>query len=317
MRASAFPQKWVDCAIPYGQLKKCLKKVTKELEEIGLDKETLTSLAAVQQRPSSNDTPVDSGFSYHLDVNSIDDDDDVKPPRYRPRLTIFIHLEDGVAVDAKLSPPTRDFLQKLALSNSATAGTSLSSKGSLPVPSIASSDSQNSGVTGNATDIRQVEVPLVFDAEFFGILQTDVTNIGALQEEEQAKLEGQIGILGEELGKAIEPSRGRRARGDLDIWRQIFELYLDARIFFSSRESDHGARTSTQAVEQLRWFQDQVVQRKLVQRLKLDASQAAFGNFVTINTALLSILKFQEINRLAVSKILKSMPGAHSTDDIY
>ncbi|GAW17896.1 hypothetical protein ANO14919_073640 [Xylariales sp. No.14919] len=298
-----FPQKWVDCAIPYGQLKKCLKKVTKELEEIGLDKETLTRLAADQRRHSSGNTPADLAFSYHLDVDG-QDGKAAESARFRPRLTVFVHLENGVAVDAKLSPSTRDFLQKLALSNAAVTDGALSPDNGLSVPPTASYCSQDSAAS-NATDVRQVEVPLVFDAEFFRILQTDVSNIGTLQEEEQAKLETQIAALGEELGKAVEPSRGRRAKADLDAWRQIFELYLDARVFFSSRESDHGARTSTQAVEQLHWFQDQVVQRKLVQRLRSGTSHAAFDNFVSINTALLSILKFQEINRLAVTKILK------------
>ncbi|KAF2971971.1 hypothetical protein GQX73_g1570 [Xylaria multiplex] len=298
-----FPQKWVDCAIPYGQLKKCLKKVTRELEEIGLDKETLTRLAADQQHSSSNRTPADLAFSYHLDVDG-KDGKAADPALFRPRLTVFIHLEDGVAVDAKLSPSTRDFLQKLALSNTGTIDSTLSPDSRLSVPSSASYSSHGNS-SRNVTDIRQVEVPLVFDAEFFRILQTDVSNIGTLQEEEQAKLENQIITLGEELGKAVEPSRGRRAKADLDAWRQIFELYLDARVFFSSRESDHGARTSTQAVDQLHWFQDQVMQRKLVQRLRSSTSHAAFNNFVKINTALLSILKFQEINRLAVTKILK------------
>ncbi|KAI0912411.1 SPX domain-containing protein [Ustulina deusta] len=298
LQREAFPRAWVDCAIPYGQLKKCLKKVTRELEEIGLDKETLTRLAA------DHNAPVDPGFSYHLDVDG--KVADAEFARFRPRLTVFIHLEDGIAVDAKLSPSTRDFLQKLALSNAATREGALSSASRLPVPSTMSPRSQ-AGTASNAIDIREVEVPLVFDAEFFGILQTDVSNIGTLQEEEQAKLEAQIVVLGEELGKAVEPSRGRRAKADLGVWRQIFELYLDARIFFSSRETDHGARTSTQAVEQLNWFQDQVVQRKLVQRLRSGTSHTAFDNFVRINTALLSILKFQEINHLAVTKILKSM----------
>ncbi|KAJ3558130.1 hypothetical protein NPX13_g9781 [Xylaria arbuscula] len=303
LQREAFPRRWVDCAIPYGQLKKCLKKVTKELEEIGLDKETLTHLAAHQEQPLAGNKPVDPGFSYHLDIDSEDGrgGKGVEHAHIRPRLTVFIKLEDGVAVDAKLSPSTRDFLQKLAVSNPTLTVGALS-----PVNSSSVAPSRGQGGTASsATDIRQVEVPLVFDAEFFGILQTDVSNIRTLQEEEQAKLENQIITLGEELGKAVEPSRGRRARGDLDVWRQIFELYLDARVFFSSRESDHGARTSNQAVDQLHWFQDQVVQRKLVQRLKLDTSHVAFTNFVSINTALLSILKFQEINRLAVTKILK------------
>ncbi|KAI3319961.1 RING-14 protein [Xylariaceae sp. AK1471] len=292
-----FPQKWKDCAIPYGQLKKCLKKVTKELQEIGLDKETLTQLAAGQQ-PSSDHTFTDLGFRYHLDGKAADSNSTL----FRPRLTVFVHLEDGVAVDAKLSPSTREFLQKLAL-NHKTANGALSSESTLLAPS--KTDSSTHEAVDNASNIRQVEVPLTFDAEFFEILQTDVSNIGALQKEEQAKLESQIAVLGEELGKSVEPSRGRKAKADLEVWRQIFELYLDARIFFSARESDHGARTSAQAVDQLHWFRDQVVQRKLVQRLKLSTSQTTFENFVGINAALLSILKFQEINRLAVSKILK------------
>ncbi|KAI0517682.1 RING-14 protein [Xylaria bambusicola] len=305
LQREAFPRRWVDCAIPYGQLKKCLKKVTKELEEIGLDKETLTRLAVHQQQPSSGDSnaPVDPGFKYQLAIDGRDDEcgSGGESVHFRPKLTVFVKVEDGIAVDATLSPSTREFLQKLALSSTALTTDALpladtSSVASTAPPSLTAS---------SATDIRQVEVPLVFDAEFFGILQTDVSNIRTLEEEEQTKLEGQIVALGEELGHAVEPSRGRRARGDLEVWRQIFELYLDACIFFSSRESDHGARTSTQAVEQLHWFQDQVVQRKLVQRLRLDTSHNAFNNFVSINTALLSILKFQEINRLAVTKILK------------
>lgn len=306
LQREAFPQRWVECAIPYGQLKKCLKKVTKELQEIGLDKETLTRLAADQQQPSSGDTLTDHGFSYHLDVKTIGGKA-IEPARLRPRLTVFVHLEYGIVVDAKLSPPTRDFLRKLALDNAAGADVTRSLEGTLSPPSTELLESQSLGVAGagKAVNIRQVEVPLVFDAEFFGILQTDVSNIGTLQEEEQVKLEGQIVALAEGLGKAVEPSRGRRAKADLDTWRQIFDLYLDARVFFSSRESDHGARTSAQAVDQLHWFQDQVVQRKLVQKLKLGPSQTAFANFVNINTTLLSILKFQEINRLAVTKILK------------
>ncbi|KAI1820523.1 RING-14 protein [Xylaria intraflava] len=298
LQQEGFPPKWVDCAIPYGQLKKCLKKVTKELQEIGLDRETLTQLAAGQRQPSSDPCLADLGFSYHLDV----DGKATKSVRLRPRLTVFIRVKDGMAVDAQLSPSTRDFIQKLALSNTAISGSPTSDSDVLISPT-ASFGSENAA--GHTTDVRQVEVPLVFDAEFFGILQTDVSDIGILQEEEQAKLESQITVLGERLGKAVEPSRGWRAKADMEVWRQIFELYLSACIFFSTRESDHGARTGTQAVEQLHWFQNQVVQRKLVQRLKSGTSRTAFENFVGINTALLSILKFQEINRLAVSKILK------------
>lgn len=39
-----FPNDWVQSAIPYSQLKKCLKKVQLELQGLGLDAETLRSL---------------------------------------------------------------------------------------------------------------------------------------------------------------------------------------------------------------------------------------------------------------------------------
>ena len=39
-----FPAHWVEHAVPYGQLKKCLKKVQRELQDLGLDRETLRAL---------------------------------------------------------------------------------------------------------------------------------------------------------------------------------------------------------------------------------------------------------------------------------
>ncbi|KAL7619993.1 Cystathionine gamma-synthase [Parahypoxylon ruwenzoriense] len=295
LQQEGFPQKWVDSAVPYGQLKKCLKKVTNELRELGLDKDTLAQLAAGEKDPST------VGFHYHLDGKAADS------KHFRPRLTFFIHLRDGVAVDAKLTPSTRDFLEKIA---SRTRDTSPDGPNQ-PEPAVSAeltsphSPDFSSSSGEDPLSIQRVEVPLVFDGEFFDILQTDVSNLGNLQEEEQDKLAKQITVLGQDINKATKPTRGRKARGDLETWRNIFELYLDARIFFSTRENDHGTRTSAQAVEQLRWFQSQVLSRKLIHNLKLENSRQAYSRFLNTNALLLQILKFQEINSLAVTKILK------------
>ncbi|KAI1262034.1 RING-14 protein [Xylariaceae sp. FL1019] len=286
LQREEFPQKWVDCAIPYGQLKKCLKKVTNELQELGLGKDTLAGLAESRRSDS------DLRFRYYLDGKT------GPSAHFRPRLTVFVQLKDGIAVDARLTPATREFLEKIAFEQTPD------STGNLPLVTAAPSLG-DPGSSNELGDVRQVEVPLVFDAQFFEILQTDVSNIGTLQEEEQLKLQTQITQLGQDLGRTIDPSQGRKAKADLEVWRNIFELYLDARVFFSARERDSGARTSAQAVEQLHWFQDQVVQRRLVRKLKSSSSQAAFSSFVQLNVALLSILKFREINNLAVQKILK------------
>ena len=322
-----YPQRWVDSAIPYGQLKKCLKNVIRELEDIGLGRDTLAQLASRQD-------PSELGFYYNLDGEAC------RPKHLRPRLTFFVHVQDGVVIDATLSPATRDFLEKVAAQTPTSPRSSPSPPSSPTVPMKAdaapSDGPDNAPRPGAETEapggalaaqgkadvdaperpcshtaacdtcpVQQVEVPLVFDAQFFDILQDDVLLLDSLQEEEQAKLRAQISELGLALTQTTRPSNGRRARDDLARWRDIFELYLEARVFFSTRESDHGARTSTQALQQLQWFQEEVLRRKLVQGLKLPVSREAFANFVNMNALLLLNLSFQELNQRAVAKILK------------
>ena len=44
LQQEGFPPHWVESAIPYGQLKKCIKKVEGELKSFGLEAETLRRL---------------------------------------------------------------------------------------------------------------------------------------------------------------------------------------------------------------------------------------------------------------------------------
>lgn len=297
LQRDGYPQTWIDSAIPYGQLKKCLKQVTKELQDLGLSKETLAELAAPHTATSSSSIPTDLGFAYQLDGSS---------NHLRPRLTVFVQLKNGQAVDARLSPATRTFLQNIAARESIhqspvvqPAVIDPSCATTVPV----SSEQRGEGSCRDTSDseVQQVEVPLVFDEKFFNILQTDVSNLDILQKREEEHLKKEIQSLGQEIAKVTKP-KGRKGKDDLVKWRQIFELYLESAVFFSTREMDHGERSSTQALVQLQLFQDKVLERKLTQGLR---SREAFTKFLNINTLLLSHLKFQELNKLAVSKILK------------
>lgn len=67
LEREGFPPHWVEAAIPYGQLKKCIKKVERELRSFGLDAQTLGLLipSSEQKDQNSNDgTPV--GFKYRF-----------------------------------------------------------------------------------------------------------------------------------------------------------------------------------------------------------------------------------------------------------
>lgn len=56
LREDGFPQHWVENAISYKQLKKCIKRVEKELSDIGLDASTLKQLLEHEERESSTDS---------------------------------------------------------------------------------------------------------------------------------------------------------------------------------------------------------------------------------------------------------------------
>lgn len=89
-------------------------------------------------------------------------------------------------------------------------------------------------------------------------------------------------------------------------WRQLFQLYLEAGIFFSNHELSCGIRDGRTAAKRLEWFQNQLTQKELGNLFKIPASKEALDHFVSINISLLQVLKFQELNQKAVSKILKS-----------
>lgn len=225
-----------------------------------------------------------------------------------------------MAVDASLSPETRGYLEALA----ARQGLLCSDGRGVPVdePELgnlspenvdaslvkiqdAASNSQNPHIEQAVSSIRRIEVPLTFDAEFFDLLRGDLTSLDSLQAREQKLLAEEIRALGKVVTLIASPDP-KPKKTDLYAWRELFDIYLQAGIFFSTNEADRGSRDCVTALQQLQWFQAEVVKRGLTKKFKLTASKEALDRFTRINLTLLNNLKFQEINKLAISKILKS-----------
>ena len=152
--------------------------------------------------------------------------------------------------------------------------------------------------------LRQVEIPLTFDAEFFGLLHEDVSHLDALQAEEQKSLTREIHELSKEITDLAKPTKFGKT--DMYAWRQLFDLYLQAAVFFSTQETNTGSRSTTSAAQQLEWFQSEVTKRGLVSAFRLPASHRALDKFVKINITLLRNMTFRQINQTAIDKILKS-----------
>lgn len=249
---------------------------------------------------------------------------------FRPTLTVDVLLEDDVVVDASLTPASRNFFSKIAsevergqrrtsIDTTSTGSGSGSGSGSNTPPeegveeattaagtnTLAAADAEDSHkCAGGKCRHETIELPLVFDNEFFEMLQSDVNNIDSLQNSERKNMNEEITALGNELAQVAKPRRLHKT--DMDSWRNIFELYLDAEVFFATHEQEHGARSSQAATKKLQWFQSEITKRDLVKTFKIPQSKVAFTRFLQLNSDLLKMLQFQELNQLAVHKILKS-----------
>ena len=286
-----FPSQWVDAAIPYVPLKKIIKKVRKELEEIGL-----------------NPAELAVGVTFRYDF---DDGDEI----FKPKLTLYYEGDLDEPVDGTLSALPRDYLTAAVAKWGKDSSGFKMDVDPRSVDQLKSSISDDPKPTdhlqnltrtnsGNDSHKCRVEIPMTFDAQFFGLLQEDVFILDNIHMNEQKAMTEQIMALSKDMTLLTSPSKFRKT--DMYRWRVLFDIYLQAQIFFSTREQDHGSRCSVAAKRQLLWFQSEVTKRGLHESFKLPASVQAFSRFVAINATLLQHLRYQEINHKAIGKILKS-----------
>lgn len=278
LAADRYPQHWVEKAVPYRQLKKILGKVREELIRNGYTPETLQQL--LQKHDAEYRLETDSS---HL---------------LKPKLVVrpgIRALPSPTATEPSSKEP-----RKLAQVEAEGLSTSTQPD--------ASSSNGNGHVNDSSDPDEWVKIPLDSDARFFSILQTDVEELDTLQEAERKAMNDQIHVLGSEIAEVARPRKGlvRLSKSDLYRWREIFELYLAAEVFFSTTEAEGGLRKSEAARKQLVWFQEEVNKRQLPQKFKVEASAVAYNQFLALNATLLQNLRFQELNQTAVTKIIKS-----------
>ena len=223
----------------------------------------------------------------------------------------MINPADGSPIDAWLSPATREYLRTLAESSGSSS--SEHSGGNSPVSdhqgrsSLEEDGDSGCGISDKPIDALEgyqtVEIPLHSDSEFFQILKKEMLALSDLQERERVDLSQQVIQLGQEI-EMVATSSKKRSKATLYTWRDIFRLYTESQVFFSTGEIDSGQRTVTTAQHQLEKFQETLSQDRRICKLGQE-SQMVLAKFMRINAMLLQNLKFQDINRTALIKILK------------
>ncbi len=304
LAADSFPQHWVDKAIPYRQLKKLLGKVREELIKKGYDPDKLHQLLTDHNaeyrletdasrllrpklvvRPSLGSTPAETTPEPCPEPSPEPTQELIKEPTPEP----------APEPEAETTPKPRTLAEVFSASGRAGSTHSLDP----------GDDDGHGDIPG---DDEWVKIPLNSDGRFFSLLQSDVSELDTLQDEERQSMNDKIHLLGAEIAGVAKPRKGffKLSKSDLYRWREIFEIYLAAQVFFSTNEVAMGLRKSEKAQKQLVWFQEEVNRRQLPQKFKIESSAVAYAHFLSLNATLLQNLQFQELNQTAVTKIIKS-----------
>ena len=244
---------------------------------------------------------------------------------FQPKLIFIVDPSVGFPVDASLAPETREYLTSLVAHNRSSvernepAGDVASSPSTRIQPGETQENCPTEPHVGAVSDVLQppassgglaefqrVEITLRTDSDFFRLLSLELLELHKLQSTEEAALGREITQLAQDISKVAEPSR-TLMRTDLYAWREIFSLYAESKIFFSTNERDEFSRNSRTAQKQLMAFSSKLQTIGFPDKLKKRESRYALDRFFQINRTLLRNLKFQELNVTAMTKILKSM----------
>lgn len=305
LRNEGFPPDWVESAISYSQLKKCINRLTDELRQVGLDPDTLSQLLKhVEDYNASADDDDDKArpFEYILNGDKTPDSSRTRRP-FHPKLIFYVNEATGEVYSAKLSQETKQKLQNLAI-ETGMSNLRIAEDDESVNSSESATDRRNSAASSERTVYRTVEVPLTSDTEFFTRLSSEVSGLEKLQEREEKRMHDQIENLGKQIARVTDPSH-RSNKKTLLAWRQVFQMYIEEGIFFGNTEMDHKSHDSEKAMQRLAEFSNKVAQAGVVEKLRKKDNLQALNMFMHINRQILQGLRFGEINHSAMLKILK------------
>lgn len=298
------PDEWVEAAIQYKVLKKCIGKVVQELQFLGLSKLDLKLLL----KNESKEQTVELNDDETVPSNPIVAEYSIQKSRNSNEIVPYLKITLESSTNAEY---TQDHIHELADKIRATIERAMSTdeedahiveiKGdddNLVLSPTTSQAGRNDIVTVNNNEIV---VMLKSDSKFFKMLNSELKSLDTIREVEEKNLVDHV----EQISNMVLSLTKKRS--DLYKWRELFRMYLDSEVFFRYNETTSALllRSSEQIKSNLGEFMDRVQKSHIVDTLDKKRSVVAFNEFVGVNERLLKILQFQAINTTALRKILK------------
>lgn len=295
------PEEWVEAAIQYKALKKCINLVVHELEFLGLTKTTLKLMLDEQ------------GLSHEVNL------DEAQPSN--PLLAQYTLTKSKgdhsivpvlkIAVDDMYTDEhLREIGTKLREMGGGAKIVELKQEGGeLVLTPTHSHDGieaveetmNGDGEVARPKEGRELVILLDADTRFFLMLDLELLHLDKLRSKEENKLQTECTAIAQQVALLL------RKNGDLYKWRELFRIYLDSEVYFRYNETSLLAmeRDSAAIKRNLEGFMTNVAKLGFVQEFKNKRLVTAFNEFMTLNFHLLKMLQFQLINTTALRKILK------------
>lgn len=315
------PEEWIQVAIQYKALKKCINQVVNELQQLGLHQETLKLMIENGDKKSV----VEVAHDDYLPSNPIVAEYNLNKTRSGGNGQIVLYLRLIVDFDSKKH--TREQMKELGNQLRNKIEEMINKEGSI-IESVQQSrifelndsntlvlarDKEGTSLMENVIDKdelthrNEIIIMLKSDTKFFRMLEDELSNLDTLKETEENKLRGEVEHICEPMQVISEPSNKTAKRRDFYCWRELFKIYLDSEVYFRNQNvSNAGSIRNQEQIEQrLKQFVERTNQTGVLERFTLKKSMWIFNQFVQLNYNLLKILHFQSINYTALLKILK------------
>lgn len=301
------PDDWVEAAIQYKTLKKCINKVAHELSLLGLGQNTLklilqndSSLIELSEEDTVASNPAIARYSLSKKDNNI-----ISTLKISLDYTEKDYTDEHIR---ELAQEIKERIEKLLDENEELSGSGM----------VALDDSEHLVISPKSSHAQEaeddastgskkinLEIVLNSDSKFFGMLNEELESLDVFKRRQQDKLMNEVDVVRDQLVTLASPEKYRK--GDLYKWRELFRLYLDSEVFFRYNEtsSKHSERNVDQVKKNFDSFIANAQKTGILTSFRHKKSLRAFEQFVHINTHLLKVLQFQSINTTALRKILK------------
>ncbi|OCH85318.1 hypothetical protein OBBRIDRAFT_763082 [Obba rivulosa] len=322
------PPEFRDSAIEYRQLKKLINLVVKELNGLGLSPEILQE--ALQSSSLGNEAESGERFKVVYEIVNVAD-------HVEPRLRLWIKRNDSkdgssdmipsITLPLKLTSESEEELVEQSRLSSPLAASVVCATSDASVP-------EDDALPSSSVSSREMIIPLASDMTFFDVLIRALESLTTRLETMRADFEADLDRLARGVtltarpmstsssfhpssplttnpgtvsaGGSLSHALVAGSKSDLYVWREVFQLYVEAEIHESHAELTRGERALDDSEQRFQAFSQRIAERmRDGHAFKLKQSREAFRTFLRLNAFVLDLRKFQHATSEATRKILK------------